>query len=113
MAGVVALDDGVCEAYRTRLLQALDDMLRSGFSGPAPSPGAEPAPQNAILDALLSAVPFIAAAVFALVFALNLWLAAKVVQMSGRLPRPWPFIPATMMPGRALLILVGAAALCL
>ena len=39
---------------------------------------------------------------FVLILTLNLWLAAKTVQVSGRLPRPWPSIPSTMMPTTSL-----------
>ena len=43
---------------------------------------------------VIAALPFLSAVNFVLVLALNLWLAAKTVQISRRLPRPWPYIPA-------------------
>ena len=59
---------------------------------------------------LVRAVPLgIAASVISTITA-NLWLAAKVVQLSGRLPRPWPFIPATTLPRQALLLMVAGLA---
>ncbi len=38
------------------------------------------------------------------------WAAARIVAASGRLPRPWPFIPDTELPGWALAAFGGAAA---
>src|SRR5690606_1469399 len=40
----------------------------------------------------------------------NLWLAARIARASGRLPRPWPYIPATTLPSGAFMAL-GAALL--
>ena len=125
LAGVLALGDGSDEGYQGNLRQALDAVLRAGNAAPTPPADAAAPAENPLLDALVAAVPFVAAAVFALVFTLNLWLAAKVVQMSQRLPRPWPFIPATALPRVALPLLglgfvasflpglVGVAGLCL
>ncbi len=55
-----------------------------------------------------SVVPYAAAASFVPMIAANLWLAAKAVSLSGRLPRPWPYIPSTQMP-RETVVLLGAA----
>jgi hypothetical protein len=62
------------------------------------------------LDALVGAVPFLAATAFALVLAFNLWIAARVVAISQRLPRPWPAIAMTRMPPSALLLVAAAVA---
>jgi hypothetical protein len=43
-----------------------------------------------------------------MILAANFWLAARVVTMSGRFARPWPFIPATQMPRTVLPLLVGS-----
>jgi uncharacterized membrane protein len=52
--------------------------------------------------------PFLSAQGFATVLALYLWAAARIVQASKRLPRPWPSVPELVMPRSAGLILVGA-----
>ena len=39
---------------------------------------------------------------------LNLWLAGRVVLISGRLRRPWPDIPAMTLPRFALALLAAA-----
>jgi hypothetical protein len=44
---------------------------------------------------VLTTAPLIAAYLF-FMFMLNLWLAARAVQISGRLTRPWPDIPRSL-----------------
>jgi hypothetical protein len=107
-AGVYALGDGSYEGYRTGLRQSMEALLANP-SAPPP-PGTPPGGVGAVLDALIEAVPFIASAVFALIFTLNLWLAARTVRTSQRLPREWPFLPATTLPQFALPILAAAIA---
>ncbi len=61
-----------------------------------------------ITPLLVRAVPLGIAASIVTTITANLWLAAKTVQFSGRLPRPWPFIPSTTLPRTALpLLAVG------
>lgn len=105
VAGVMALGDGDYEGYRTGLRRALETVL------PATNPEQAPA-RGALLEGLVTAVPLVAAAVFVLVFVLNLWIAARTVRISDRLPRPWPTISATVMPREALFVLAGTAVLC-
>lgn len=66
-----------------------------------------------VADALATLAPALAAQGLAVLFTFYLWAAARIVQISGRLPRPWPDIPATAMPRSVLLVLVGALALSL
>jgi hypothetical protein len=63
-----------------------------------------------LAQSLAPAVPVGIGASFVTTIAANLWLAAKAVQVSGRLPRPWPFIPAMTLPRRALTLLVLSVA---
>lgn len=112
LAGIVAIGDGDVEAYRTVLRRTIAAVLRAGMSPDAGAVPDSPASSDALADILVGVVPLVASAVFLLIFTLNLWLAAKAVQISGRLPRPWPFIPATAMPRSALAVLAGAAILC-
>lgn len=107
LLGVVALGEGSHEAYRTNVQQAFDAFLSSA----APPPGDEQ-PQEAgeMLALVIRALPFFFALNFVFVLALNLWLAGKTVQISGTLPRPWPFIPSTAMPRIAVGLLAAAVA---
>ncbi|WP_375456943.1 hypothetical protein [uncultured Methylobacterium sp.] len=81
-----------------------------GSEGPAPAEAvtAETGPQADLADALARAVPAFAANGLALLLTFYLWASARIVQFSGRLPRPWPDIPATVMP-RAMLALLAIA----
>jgi hypothetical protein len=104
--GVVALGDGAYETYRDSLEKAFEAFVRSQSAAPdGPQPSVEP-----LAVMIVGALPFFFAFNFALVLALNLWLAGKSVQISQRLPRPWPFIPATSMPKAAIVVLIVALA---
>ncbi|WP_375466348.1 hypothetical protein [uncultured Methylobacterium sp.] len=72
---------------------------------------AQPAQAEAhadLADALARTVPAFAANGLALLLTFYLWASGRIVQLSGRLPRPWPDIPSTVMP-RAMLGLLAAA----
>jgi hypothetical protein len=62
---------------------------------------------------IAKAMPPVAACTVFLVFLLNLWLAGRVVQISNRLPRPWPDIAREMEVPRVLaMVLLVAVAAC-
>lgn len=63
---------------------------------------------NALAGRLAAMAPMLAAQGFTLILTLYVWIAAKIVAISGRLPRPWPHIPATQMPRGVLLVLFAA-----
>ena len=66
--------------------------------------------EQSMIDLLVAAVP-LAAAVFSTVTNLfNLWLAARVVKISGRLSRPWPDLSALTLPPATLGVLALAIA---
>jgi Predicted membrane protein (DUF2232) len=104
LIGAVALGDGSHDLYQENLRRAFDTFVQ--VSTPTDR---VPAPES-VAFVFLAALPFFFAFNFVLILVLNLWLSAKVVQVSGRLPRPWPFIPAISLPKLALL-LTGAAVL--
>jgi Predicted membrane protein (DUF2232) len=111
--GVLALGDWDYEAYRTTLRETIESVIRIQMQIPSGTPLPPTfggVPREQFIEALVGAVPFIAATAFALVLTLNLWIAAKVVAVSQRLPRPWPAIATTRMPQTAL-VLLGAAIL--
>jgi hypothetical protein len=112
LIGTVAIGRGNAEAYRSALSGAVEAFLRVGERTGSGSPlppvaGMEAASFIGLLVALL---PVIAASVFCLFFTVNTWLAAKAVAVSGRLSRPWPYLPGTRMPPAAI-ILLGAGVL--
>jgi hypothetical protein len=61
-----------------------------------------------LVDAVISVSPAIAAAFSTMMLALNLWGAAKVTAMSGRLRRPWPDLKALALPPMTLAALFAA-----
>ncbi|MCJ2061815.1 hypothetical protein MKK63_03750 [Methylobacterium sp. J-088] len=64
-------------------------------------------------DALARVVPAFAANGLALLLAFYLWASARIVKISGRLPRPWPDLPSTTMPRITLAALGAALLMCL
>lgn len=98
------------ETYRgaiSRMIAAiLNEMVRGRLvSLPADMPVGD------LADSLSPAVPLGIGASFVTTITLNLWLSARIVKISGRLPRPWPFIPSMALPRVALLLLLGAGVL--
>jgi hypothetical protein len=81
---------------------------------PAPQAGTDPGDvtRTEVADAFARVVPAFAANGLALLLALYLWASARIVKISGRLPRPWPDIPSTAMPRTTLAALVAAVAMC-
>lgn len=66
---------------------------------------ASPDPRAEVADALAAIAPGLAAHGLAVLLTFYVWAAARIVRISGRLPRPWPDLPATMMPRRVLGVL--------
>jgi hypothetical protein len=111
--GVLALGSWDYATYRDALRATIEGVIRLQMRVPADAampPTFGGVPREPFIEALVGVVPFIAATAFALVLSLNLWIAAKAVAISQRLPRPWPAIAATRMPLSALLLLGAAVA---
>ncbi len=64
-----------------------------------------------LLDIFVEVLPPAAAAVATFTGLLNLWLAARVVKLSGRLARPWPSLSTMTFPAPVSILLVAAMAL--
>ncbi|MCJ2059461.1 hypothetical protein MKL09_23340 [Methylobacterium sp. J-048] len=81
---------------------------------PAPKPGTDDAEvtRTEVADALARVVPAFAANGLALLLTFYLWASARIVKISGRLPRPWPDLPATAMPRTTLVTLAAAVLMC-
>lgn len=98
------------ETFRAGLRRVFEMILRAqariGPEAPLTVPGISD-PQR-MLDVLVAAIPLAAAMLSTLVNILNLWLAGRIVAISGRLKRPWPDIPSMEFPAYAPAL--GAAA---
>lgn len=106
LVGVIAIGDGSYEGY-----QAVIQQLFQQFLSTREQPQGGPGPSE-ITSFILSALPFFFAFNFTLVLVLNIWLAARVVKVSERLPRPWPYIPGLAMPKIALGLLAASIVVC-
>ncbi|MDB5591016.1 DUF2232 domain-containing protein [Enterovirga sp.] len=92
------------ERYRDALEQTAGALLRREMRGDrsAPLPETFGVAGAEFVQVLVALAPALLASMLTLILALNLWLAAKVVLISGRLLRPWPDVPSIRMPLGAL-----------
>jgi hypothetical protein len=99
------------ESFNATLRAGIERMLRarSGLASDAPIelPGVRD--PRRFVDFMVSVLPMAAAALGALTHMLNLWLAGRIVKLSGRLRRPWPDLPSMHFPP----IAAGATAVAL
>jgi hypothetical protein len=100
---VVMLSSGEHAAHQDRVRRLARAMLQLQLQE-VPSRGGALQEEDLarIADRVAGIAPAIMATTFTLLLTFYLWAGARVVQVSGRLPRPWPDIPATAMPRRAL-----------
>jgi hypothetical protein len=63
-----------------------------------------------VVDVLVVIAPPAAAAFATVLFSFNLWLAARIVRVSGRLKRPWPDLSQLRLPPASPGLLAGAVA---
>jgi predicted membrane protein DUF2232 len=77
---------------KSGLKGTLDQVLRLSAGSSADEPLRFPGIQDAdqLIEVLVAAVPPAFAITATITQIANLWLAARVVKLSGRLPRPWP-----------------------
>lgn len=78
---------------------------RPGAPGLPGTPDAEP-----LLEFLAIALPPAAASLMTTTLLFNLWVGAKVVSVSGRLPRPWPPLSAISFPLTSAVVFAAAIA---
>ena len=74
--------------------------------------GGDALPVDVSFERIVEVLPFAMAASTTLMLSFNLWLAARIVEISGRLTRPWPVLPDAIRlprPAAAALILVAVA----
>jgi hypothetical protein len=92
--------ESVQAALRTALERAIHLQMPSG-----PRPDTE-----RLIGILVSAVPPAAAVLTTIVNVFNLWLAGRIVRVSGRMRRPWPDLAYMALPAFAPALLGGAIA---
>ena len=99
------------ESFYAGLRHSLDRLLRVGTNAASHAPRTLPGVSEAewFLDLLVIAAAPAAAVVLTVTSLANLWLAGRIVKLSGRLKRPWPDLGATALPRSALALLAAAA----
>lgn len=99
------------ESFRAGLRGVFERMLkapgRTGVDAPLQVPGFDP---HKFIEFLVVVIPLAGAALATLTSVVNLWLAGRVVKMSGRLKRPWPDLPGLQFPAFVPAILAAAIA---
>ena len=103
---VYGLDE---ESFRSGLRQDFQRMLRvESPADPATAPGSGPSDVNRLINILVVIMPVLVAVIGTLTNIINLWLAARIVKFSGRLPRPWPDFTAMTFPNTVPVVLALA-----
>ncbi len=102
------------DSFQAGLKRAFERIMRIETSAPAGSPVEVPGVSDPerLVRFLVLVVPPAAAVVSTLTQILNLWLAARIVNVSGRLKRPWPDLSQmtfpTFTPGLVGLSIAGS-----
>jgi hypothetical protein len=106
IAGMLTLGSDL-DSFRSSLRSSLERMLKLPARAPSSPDAAAPDPSR-LIDILVAVLPPAAAVLAAITNVVNLWLAERVVKISGRLRRPPSDLPAMQFPVYAP-ALVGAA----
>jgi hypothetical protein len=106
VVGALATFGGDEATIRHGLKSALEQILRLQTGVPEDAPLQLPGIQDAdsVVDMLGSMLPPAAAVIAAITLTANLWLAALIVKLSGRLRRPWPDLSALSFPPLAVAV---------
>lgn len=101
------------ETFRTSLRKGFERIIRAQGQGSAPTPrGGDPASTDRLIDFLVSVIPPAAAVLSTVVNIIDLWLAGKIVRLSGRLPRPWPELADMRLPRTTSVALAAGVIAC-
>ena len=103
IAGLINLGSSE-EAFRAALRAGLERVLQ------LQPRGASAPDMNRLLNFLVVALPPAAAVLTTITSVLNLWLASRIVTVSGRMRRPQPDLSAMVFPSYAPLLAGGALA---
>ena len=95
------------ESFHANLRAAIETALGLGPGTPGADRG-----RNRIIDpdVLAALAPPMVASLTTIILSVNLWLAARIVKLSGQLRRPWPELPLIVFPPLASAFLAAAIA---
>lgn len=93
------------ESFQTTLRASFERAIR------AQTPDLAQRPETSrLIDLLVIVIPPAGAVIATVASTINLWLAGRVVRMSGRLQRPWPDLASVTLPPLAQWLLLAAIA---
>jgi hypothetical protein len=100
------------ESYQKEIRATFEQVLKLQARIPADQPLKLPGVQNPeqFLNTLVAVMPAAAAVLSMLTSIINLWLAARVARVSGRLRRPWPDLNEVSLPLSAAILFAAALA---
>ncbi len=96
------------QTFQATLRKVLETALR--LESDQPSGGASAlhaTDQDRFIDFLVAVMPPAAAALGSVTNMLNVWLAGRILHVSGRLRRPWPDLPSLRLPPIAPVLLIA------
>jgi len=97
------------ESFRSGLRESFERVLK--MQSPADIPAdIRDLDQTKVVNLLAAIIPLAAAVVATITNSVNLWLAGRIVSVSGNLRRPWPAIPDMRFPPFAPALLAAAIA---
>jgi hypothetical protein len=96
------------ESLHAGLRSAFERAMRLPDAGGATTPNSSEV--DRLIDLFVMALPPAAAVLSTLINIVNLWLAGRLVLVSGRLRRPWPDLGALTLPSYAPWLLAAAVA---
>jgi hypothetical protein len=98
------------ETFRAGLRSSFERVIKGQASSNLPTEMRNVDPQK-VVDLLATIIPLAAAVVATITNSVNLWLAGRIVKVSGNLRRPWPQIADMRFPPYAPALLAAAIAL--
>lgn len=99
------------ESLRAEVRKLIDAVLKAQFEAMNGGKTMSDADLDRLTDIGIYLLPAATALSWMLTILLNLWLAGKITLASGKLPRPWPDIPAMRFPRVTPLALAVSSAL--
>jgi hypothetical protein len=87
------------ESLRSGLRSAFERMMHSPSRAPIDQPLSIPGVDTSkLINFMVTVIPLAGAILSTITSVFNLWLAARIVNVSGRLKRPWPSLPDMQFP---------------
>jgi hypothetical protein len=98
------------DSFRSGLRSVFERMLQAQSRSPAEPLSLPGVDTTRLVNFLVAVIPLAGAILATITNVLNLWLAARIVNVSGLLKRPWPSLPDMQFPPFAPALLAVAIA---